>query len=83
MVDCRRSQRSRRMLRCSRSSVRCTRPPRRSLGGARVRNGSGDKKRNFARMELVFDAQPITGEVWREVQGSHEGARAWRVLKQS
>ena len=48
-----------------------------------MRNGSGDKKRNFARMELVFDAQPITGEVWREVQGGHEGARARRVLKQS
>jgi len=45
-------------------------------------NGAtGDNKRDYARSHLIFDAMPITGEVWREMEGGYKGQRAWRVVK--
>ena len=44
---------------------------------------TGNKKKDCARIDLIFDAEPLTGEVWRPVQGGHAGARAWCVVKKS
>ena len=42
---------------------------------------TGDAWKDHALCKLIFDASKVTGEVWREVQGGHEGQRAWRVAK--
>ena len=38
---------------------------------------TGSAKKDYARCKLVFDAQPITGEVWRPVEGG------WCVIRRS
>eukprot|EP00966_Prymnesium_polylepis_P105378 2440305-Prymnesium_polylepis.1 len=46
-----------------------------------VFNGdAGDKKKDYARTGLLFNAQPLTGEVWRELEGGLGKERAWRVV---
>jgi hypothetical protein len=42
---------------------------------------TGNAKKDTALCKLIFDAERITGEVWREISGGHEGERAWRVVK--
>ena len=47
-----------------------------------VFNGeTGNRKKDYARIKFLFNAQPITGEVWREVLDGVAGGRAWRVVK--
>ena len=51
-----------------------------------VFNGeTGIAKKDNARIDLLFNAQPITGEVWRPIEdgsagSSGGGPRAWRVV---
>jgi hypothetical protein len=46
-----------------------------------VFNGeTGDPKKDNARINLLFDARPITGEVWRPVDGQAPPIE-WRVVK--
>ena len=47
-----------------------------------VFNGeTGNAKEDNARIDLLFNAQPITGEVWRPIEhGSGGGPQAWRVV---
>ena len=42
---------------------------------------TGDAWKDTALCSLIFEATPVTGEAWREVEGGHEGQRAWRVVK--
>ena len=44
---------------------------------------TGDAWKDTALCKLIFDARPVTGEVWREVEGGCDGQRAWRVVKVS
>ena len=44
---------------------------------------TGDPKKDNARIDLLFNAQPITGEVWRPIEDGGAGSgrvRAWRVV---
>ena len=51
-----------------------------------VFNGeTGIAKKDNARIDLLFNAQPITGEVWRPIEDGAAGSggggpRAWRVV---
>ena len=38
---------------------------------------TGNRKKDYARTDLIFNAEPITGEVWRPVDGG------WRVIKRA
>ena len=40
---------------------------------------TGKTAKDYARCKLVFDAQPITSEVWRPVEGGHGGEERGRV----
>ena len=44
---------------------------------------TGDSWKDTALIKLIFDARPVTGEAWREVEGGHAGTggRAWGVVK--
>lgn len=53
---------------------------------------TGDRWKDYAFCSLIFDAQPVAGEVWREMLGEDRAAlatqlsaasfdRAWRVRK--
>ena len=42
---------------------------------------TGKPQKDTARIELLFDARPITGEVWRPIEGGHAGQRAWCAIK--
>jgi hypothetical protein len=42
---------------------------------------TGDSWKDTAVCALIFNARPVTGESWREIEGGHTGQRAWRVVK--
>ena len=45
---------------------------------------TGDDKKDNARIDLLFDARPITSEVWRPIEGGYAGeVEAWRVVKRA
>ena len=43
---------------------------------------TGNAWKDTALCTLIFDARPVTREVWREVEGGHAGERAWHVVKE-
>ena len=73
--------------RASTIKVACLRPDPQGPAGVytidpEFRGDTGKREKDYARMELIFDAQPITGEVWRELEGGVRGGeRAWRVVR--
>ena len=42
---------------------------------------TGDEWSDHAMATLIFDARPVTGEVWRELEGGWGGERAWHVVR--
>ena len=42
---------------------------------------TGNAWKDHAQIKLIFDMQPVNGEVRREIQGGHRGERAWRVVR--
>ena len=42
---------------------------------------TGNAWKDTALISLIFDARPVTGERWVEMNGGYAGERAWRVVK--
>lgn len=42
---------------------------------------TGDEWKDHALTGLIFDARPINGEAWLEIDGGYASERAWRVVK--
>ena len=42
---------------------------------------TGNRWKDHAQIRLIVNAQPVTGEVWREISGGRGGERAWHVVQ--